>query len=113
MQHSAELQQRFDKSISAFDFARHYARYAHRDYLVWPMRSQQWRAVRVSMDAAKAMLLDIGTQGHGYLIDGSGTGMIVDWWIGLNLFRQSHRAAGRLSEPYCLKGDTHEKGDVF
>lgn len=48
MQSSAELQQRFDASAPAFQFAHHYARYAHRDYLVWPDRSQKWRVARLS-----------------------------------------------------------------
>ncbi len=88
MQSSAELQNRFDASDLAFQFAHHYARYAHRDYLVWPDRTKQWRAARLSRDAAKALLLDIGTHGRGFLIDGTKIGMIVNWRMGLHLLRQ-------------------------
>lgn len=82
----------FATNQEAFQHAKHRARYAHHESIVF-QREGQWFAERRSKAAIKAALLASGTKGRFHLI-GCGAPMIVGWRIGTLMFRnEQHHAA--------------------
>ena len=70
----------------AFQHAHHYQRYAHRTYLVWEIHEKGY-AAPLRRSILRRMLLDLGSQRHGFLVN-SKNPMLITWPIGILMLRQ-------------------------
>lgn len=79
---SAVLAGHFTTDLRFQDVVRK-ARFGHREWIWWKDKTGAPCASRLTHDAMKRCLLDVGTNGKWTLLCSDGTGIVGYWWLGI------------------------------
>lgn len=80
----------FDAPGAACDFARHKARYAHRDWVVYPLKQGGWMAEAKTARVIKTAMLQAGTAGKWFMfLANTAWPMRMSWGLGVIQLRNS------------------------